>query len=317
MKQLHHLNIRSLKYLAAQIGIAADRLEDLSHRTDHSYRKFEKISPEGKRREFRDPHPQLKDVQRRIDRRILKRLHLPPEIHGSRPGHSPKTLARLHIRERAVLSLDIKDFFPSIRPNRVRRLFEDLGCSPEVCKMLTRLTTHENQLPQGAPTSPTLANLIMVASGLPERLDKLARAHGLNLGFYLDDILLSGSIEPERLKRLLVRIVAGCGFQISHEKLGKGYARLAHQRQEGLGMTLNRKLNAPKCYVRRLRATLHACRTEGPGNRIPSGKSCEQFRESLHGQISYVRSLNPRMADRLLVEFKKISWDEAEASHDR
>jgi len=154
----------------------------------------------------------------------------------------------------------------------------------------------------------------MVASGLPERLASLAREHHLKLGIYIDDILLSGDIEPKRLKRLFVRIVSESGFHLSQKKLEEKYARLAHERQEGPGVTLNRKVNAPKAYVRTLRATLHGCRAEGPLRHVPAGKTCEIFRQSLVGRIAYVRTLNPRTADNLLVEFMRVDWENGGAS---
>lgn len=261
---------------------------------------------------LREPNSQLKDVQKRINERILQRLLLPLEVHGSRKGHSIKTFGEVHTGQSVVMRIDLKDFFPSIRPTRIYQLFSRLGCAPPVARLLTLLTTHQHQLPQGAPTSPSLANLMVVGSGLRTRLKKLAVTHRLNVGLYVDDIMMSGNIEPERLKKLLVRIVSECGFEINREKLGAHFSRRAHERQEGPGVVLNEKVNVRKDYVRRLRATLHACGVKGVGSQIPKGMTREGFRQRLFGQIGHVRWLNRPKGDRLLAEFMRIDWSDAE-----
>lgn len=258
--------------------------------------------------------PPLMQLLGRINKRILQRVRLPDEIHGSRKGHSIKTFATPHRGKPTVLRLDIKSFFPSVRPDRICRLFRNLDCSWEVANTLTRLTTYRHQLPQGAPTSPTLANLVLVDSGLYERLRGFAESRNLDLGFYVDDIQLSGAIEPRRFKRLLLRIVAECGLRVNMQKLDCQFSRLAHERQEALGLTINDKVNPSKDYVRTLRATLHACRTKGVVSQTPEGMTPDQFRRSLLGKIQYVRWLNPRLGEKYVAECDRLKAQEVGAS---
>lgn len=262
----------------------------------------------GKVRNLSVPKPELKEIQKRIDRRILKRVALPDEIHGYRKKRSIKTAAFPHIGKKAIARLDIKDFFPSISPKKIYGLFCVLGCSPDVARLLTLLTTHENQLPQGTSTSPSLANLVLANSGLAVRLHGLARIHNLSLGFYGDDIFLSGEFVPEHFKKLLVKIVSQCGLRVNPKKLETKFARYSHQRQEGLGLTLNRKPNVSKDYLRKLRVELHACRTRGPSTQIPPGKTGNWLRAHILGKIQHLRWLNEELGDKYLLAFQKIEW---------
>jgi RNA-directed DNA polymerase len=131
----------------------------------------------------------------------------------------------------------------------------------------------------------------------------------LRPGIYVDDIYLSGDIEPQRLKKLLVRIISDAGFRVSEEKLDLHYARRSHERQEGPGTVLNRKVNVPKAFVRQVRSALYRCRTKGIAGQVLNDKTADGFRLSLMGKIQHVRWINPTAGDKLLADFHRIDWE--------
>lgn len=193
-----------------------------------------------------------------------------PQAHGFAPGRSVVSNARVHLGRRLVLNLDLLDFFPSIHFGRVRGVFmaRPFEFPVQVATMLAQLCCHRASLPQGAPTSPIISNLI--CRGLDRDLDRLARQHGCRYTRYADDItfstnadrfpdaLVAGAVVVPRvaptLGTPLLGIVARHRFQINPRKTR---ARLRSERQEVTGVVVNTKLNVPRRYVREIRAALH------------------------------------------------------------
>lgn len=165
----------------------------------------------GGTRTIEPPRHLLKHVQRQIHATLLARLWLPDEIHAYRPRRSVQTAIEPHLRKPFLWVADIRNFYPSISAVRVYKMFCQLGCTPEISKLLTRLTTHRHRLPQGAPTSPTLANLYLHFSGLASRLSGLAKQHGLDLTYFGDDILVSSNSPFMHLAPHLAKIIKQSG----------------------------------------------------------------------------------------------------------
>ena len=133
----------------------------------------------GRNRLIRSPHEELKSVQRLILKRLLERLPCHPSVMGFRKGYSIVTNARSHLGSKVILGVDIRDFFPSTRRKRIYTFFRGLGWNREAALALTRLCTFKDGLPQGAPTSPVLSNLVNYPMDC--RLKKLALAFGTTI----------------------------------------------------------------------------------------------------------------------------------------
>jgi retron-type reverse transcriptase len=181
-----------------------------------------------------------------------------------------------------VIRLDLQDFFTSTTATRVTDYFLAIGWQRDAADLLTRLVTHNGSLPQGAPTSPRLSNLLNIR--LDSRLDALARTRGMNYTRYADDITFSGKAEdvvktkrpnprviqeempdPDRTARTTdvihaaKRILKDEGYQIHvHKKL-----RIARRgdRQIVTGLVVNDKVNLPRAKRRWLRAVEHHLKT--------------------------------------------------------
>jgi retron-type reverse transcriptase len=227
------------------------------------YHTFTVPKRSGKTRRFDAPDPSLKELQRRILHRLLKRLRTHPAAVGFESGLSIVTNARSHIDQAVVIRMDLKDFFNSTTSERVYRYFRAIGWNHEAGLLLRGLCTHEGSLPQGAPTSPRLSNLVNV------RLD--ARLSGLGLRFgamytrYADDLTFSLSVDDAEAVHSLIgmtkAIVAEYGYRLHMRR--KLHIRRRHDQQIVTGLVVNQSVNLPRRTRRWLRAVEHRRRTGG------------------------------------------------------
>ena len=290
------------------------------------------------------PKARLKEIQRWLLREILDQVPVHDAAHGFTRGRSAIGHAGLHTGQAAVLRLDLKDFFASVAAGRVYGIFRTLGYAPAVAHVLTGFTTNTvprrvwsevpgsteahlvqprfrlgrqlagPHLPQGAPSSPALANL--AAFGLDRRLAGLAAASGLRYSRYADDLTFSG---PDRLRRRRARfeelatgIIREEGFAVNR---GKSVLRCAGGRQSVCGIVVNVRPNVVRGEYDRLRATLHNAARLGPASQNRSG--VPDFEAHLRGRISWIASVNPDRGRKLQRQLAQIDWSRGPARGDR
>ena len=203
------------------------------------------------------PVAELKKIQRQILRRVLGGLKIHPCATGFCRGHSIVSNALPHVGKAAIVRMDLKDFFPSTPAKRVKLFFEAIGWSSESADLLTRLCTHDGALPQGAPTSPKLSNLLN--QHLDARLARLAEALHASYTRYADDITYSLEEDSAGAIRHLVHFTAIVareeGYQVhQREKL---YVRRKKDRQVVTGLVVNERINLPREIRRWLRSVEH------------------------------------------------------------
>jgi hypothetical protein len=239
----------------------------------------------GKIRPIAVPLEPFYSVSKRLQT-LLSRIALPVYLHGGIKGHSPKTNAFFHIGKAAVLKFDLQDFFPRIRPGQVYEMFlERLGCSRIVARVLTRLVTLDGGLPQGSPTSTTVANLIIVP--LAERLNTLAMSHGSDYGQFVDDGAISGPSYIERLRPLIEKIIRQEGFRAS-PKPHKRLTLYWYQEQVVTGVKVNRQIDAPREKIQEVSSLLDDI--EG---RVRAAQELSESQiRSLTGKIQNIGNLN-------------------------
>lgn len=286
----------------------------------------------GRPRLIEVPKHHLKEIQRRLTKEILMRLPVHDAAHAYRTGRSILTNATPHVGQRLVLRLDLRDFFPSLRASRVHALFRTAGYSAPVARLLTGLCTNVvpgdvlarapgretrysdrfteeplrvPHLPQGAPTSPALANLC--AYRLDCRLAGLARAAGAGYTRYADDLVFSGNesfaISSRRFYLAVCAIALEEGFAVNYRKTRfQGISA----RQRVTGVVVNVHPNIDRRTFDVLKATLHNCVRFGP---TPQNReSHEDFRAHLLGRIAHVAQLHPERGRRLREMFDRIDW---------
>ncbi len=263
--------IKTERDLAEFFAISEFELKRFCIRTQGFYHSFERPKKSGKgMRIISAPSEALKELQRKIKRDILDLLETHSSCMGYKKGFSIVDNAAPHVGQRFVLNLDIKDFFQSISSARVAGYFCSLGYSEEVSVLLSRICCYKNALPQGAPTSPSLANLI--CSKLDRRLCGVARKNGLVYTRYCDDITISGGafVKPG-LQHFIQGIIAEEGFEVNKDK-----TRLLSRRscQTVTGLVVNEKVSIPRKRRRLIRAILHQSelgRSPGMCNNYVSG----------------------------------------------
>ncbi|UCD73971.1 MAG: RNA-directed DNA polymerase [Phycisphaerales bacterium] len=239
--------------LARRLGVDLDTLISFQPR----YTEFNIPKRGGGQRRILAPERPLKSFQRVILRRVLALLVSHPAANGFERGKSIITNARLHIGKPVVVRMDIRDFFTSTTDKRAEHFFRRIGWDKPAAKLLTKLCTYEGGLPQGAPTSPRLANLVNYR--LDTRLDRLAAKAGAMYSRYADDLTFSfDRDEPGRIRsfiRLVRRIVSDEGYHV--HKRRKMSVRRRHQQQCVTGLVVNERINLPRATRRRLRAIAH------------------------------------------------------------
>lgn len=278
------------------------------------------------------PHPRLRALQRTVLRGLLAPIPLHPAAHGFVPGRSAVSGARLHTGSEVVVNLDLAAFFAHVTPGRVFGVLRQAGFTEAVAHRLTGLCTHAvpvgviaemppggdtadrfalrkalavPHLPQGAPTSPVLANLAL--RRLDSRLSGWAGAFDAVYTRYADDLAFSGGAELARRADAFVRgaarIVADEGHALNRLKT---HVHRAGVRQSVTGVVVNQHANIPRRDLDALKAVLHNCVVHGPGDQNRGGHA--DFRAHLMGRVAWVASVNPARGAKLRAMFERISW---------
>jgi len=297
------LGIRSPRHLADILKVPPDTLEEVSVSSSKNYRPFMLAKPPRpfERRYVPRPRPidnplqDLKWIQQRIYRRLLKPICFPSHILGAVRNRSVMDNAERHLASNLLVTLDVRQCFPSITNAHIYRVWSEfLRCSPPVARMLTRLTTFDRHLPQGAPTSPLLANLFiwMIDKPIRATCEQLVVAYST----WIDDLAFSGGrardlIEPS------ISLLADNGLKVKREKIrimGPRAVKLLTGTRLGLS-----EGRAPKEKISRVRAGIHNLRVG-----LVSPNDEERYIVSLLGQLRFIHQLCPRDASFCAGELK-------------
>ena len=325
--------ITSVPELCEWLGIGGDTLQWLSApwRGDEEcgqYR-YRWIARRGKLpRLIEAPLPVLKAVQRRILEGILERIPAHDAAHGFVKGRGIVSFAKPHTGQRCVLRMDVQDFFPTIRRGRVLRVFLTAGFPESVASFLANFCTaitpaavragipgeegwamrsrlRERHLPQGAPTSPALANLC--AFTVDARLSGLAAKFAARYTRYADDMLFSGGEEFRRDVRrcevLVGAILLEEGFTAAHRKTRIMPSGVS---QRAVGLVLNEHAALPRRERDRLKAILTNCQRHGPESQNRAGHA--DFRAHLLGCIAHAAHVHPATGAKLRALFEGVEW---------
>ena len=184
---------------------------------EKEYSEFDISKKTGGIRKLSAPSARLKFVQKAINEKILAKQPLHRSCHGFTRKKSIVTNAKPHTGKEVLINIDLKDFFPSISAGRVYGIFLSLGFEVEVARFLTRITTYKSCLPQGAPTSPALANL--TCRRLDSRLAGLSKKLKARYTLYADDLTFSGKENIITGIPLIRQIIKDEGFVVAQKKV--------------------------------------------------------------------------------------------------
>ncbi|HET9532986.1 MAG TPA: reverse transcriptase family protein [Blastocatellia bacterium] len=317
--------------IAEAMGITVGELRFLAFSRKTStvshYVRFKIPKKTGGHRLISAPQPRLKQAQRWILQNILERVEAHDAAHGFRAGRSIVSNARTHVGAEVIINLDLKDFFPSVEYNRVKGLFRSLGYSEAAASIFGLLATGpdveeveldgktyyvattQRRLPQGAPTSPALTNIM--CRRLDRRLSNMASELGFTYTRYADDLTFSASGDDLRnicnVLRRAGDIIAHEGFAV-HPKKTRVLRRA--RRQEVTGIVVNSYPNVCRRELRKFRAVLYQVEKDGP-----EGKRWGNSRDviaSLLGFANYVYMVNPEkgaeLQSRVRAIIDKYGW---------
>lgn len=308
-KKARH-KLRTISDLARHLEVSCGYVQEMVAmlETDASrlYRSWDQTKSSGGTRPIDGPKDKLKYLQKRVNEKILQRTRVSRIAKGGVRGSRLKDNLLPHLGQPMVANFDLKNFFSNITHRQVYRTFVSMGASPDVARVLTRLTTFKGRIPQGAPTSPMLANLVAGYGGmlsLDERIIGLCKKYRFHPTRWIDDISLSGSSFLEKFESTLERIMEQSGFTPNKKKTNFASKNTS---QIVTGHLVNIKPNTRKQPGREIRAMLHKCRTLGP-ERCAEG-SVDHLKSSLRGRIAHIASINPDTGTKLLFEFNSIQW---------
>jgi RNA-directed DNA polymerase len=281
-----------------------DLVTILTNREAH-YSTFRIAKRRGGSRVIEAPSTTLKHVQRYVRRYMTSRMPASDNAHGFRRGRSIKTNARPHVGAPLVVRYDITDFFGSVKEAHVRAQFRRAGYSKSVASLLTQVCTLRGALPQGAPTSPDLANL--AAFRLDQRLQGLAEKRQLVYTRYADDLTFSGEgVRDAKTRRSIEYIIRDSGFAPNEKKT----AYLSQGTQQRVtGLVVNQKLNWPRDTRRWLRQELYYLEKHGQDSHSARrGYTRARYREFIYGHVYALFAVRPDEASGYLERLDRVSW---------
>lgn len=307
--------VGSLRNLEFRLGEKRDNLRELLKsrgllyhpfelpKKQHPYpgkkRILEAQTARPKYRQIDNPAQQLKIIQRRILRRILSEVDLPAYMFGAVAGKTLVQHAEQHVKNQSttVVRMDISSYYPNITCGHVYSVWRNvLGCPPPVAKLLTELTTFDFHLPQGAPTSPALANIFLASIYAPVCL--ACEQKDLTITAWVDDLIFSGA--AARTVMVKVReVLAANGLKTAPRKreiLGTKNVKVI------TGVRLGRfTTRASREKMSELRAALH---------RLATGKvkpdELDRYRQNLAARIAHVASIHKGDAEKLRCQARTL-----------
>ena len=316
-------NCSTALQLAELMGISLNELRFLCYTNEVSktthYQRFGIHKKTGGVRLISAPMPRLKRLQYWVLDNILQKVPLSDHAHGFVTNRSIVTNAQPHVGKKIVINMDLKNFFPTVAYPRIRGLFINQGYNDEVATLLAlicsepetqtvemdgqRYFIHSKQrfLPQGAPTSPNISNIICYR--LDKRLQGLAKKYGFTFTRYADDLTFS-SQQSDKVMPLLnwvKAIVSEEGFTVHPDK-----TRIMHKgvRQEVTGIVVNDQLSVNRKHLKQFRALLFQIKKDGYGDKT-WGKGGSLL-PTIKGYAHFVKMVNPSKGQQFLKQIDDI-----------
>jgi len=301
VKKRQFLNINTINELALQLKLSADFLIKLGDQIDNNYKIFKKNDKKGKERTFFNGSRNLKIAHNKINK-LFDCVEYPESIQGGIVGKSIFTNASIHSGKKYVANFDISNFFPSIDYHVVYIGFRFQKCSPDVSRLLTRLTTAKANLPQGFATSPKISGLILFE--VDRRLTNLLKRYGLKHSFWIDDLTISGNYPIKKFENIINKIFKQSGFKLND----KTKFTNSKQKQTCTGLTINYQPNADKSIREKVRKELYLCKKFGVDNFLNEHNIIidkDKYLKTLAGKISFLYSVNSKYLN-YKKDFQKI-----------
>lgn len=268
--------------------------------TTYFYRYFEIKKKNGKIRKLAEPLPSLKEIQKWILNEILYNVKVSKHAKGYIPKRGLFEHLKYHKNEEIVLTLDIDNFFTNIKFDLVFKVFSNLGYSNNVSYILSKLCTLDNALPQGAPTSPYISNIILY--DFDNCISAYCKKNNIKYTRYADDLAFSGNFESKELIELIKENLKNLNLKINRDKT---QLMKKNTQQIVSGVVVNEKIQIPKTIRNKIRNEMFYINKFGIKSHLEKiNEHRENYVLHLLGKINYLLYLNPK--DEEFIRYKQI-----------
>ncbi|WP_132722409.1 reverse transcriptase family protein [Tenacibaculum sp. M341] len=319
-------------HLAYSIGIEPYRLINLIRDRDDLYNTYKVRKKSGGYRWIMSPMEELKIVQTWIKVNILDKVNIHESANGFIKDRSIVTNANKHVKKETILNIDLYRFFDTISEKRVYHLFKKLGYTEKLSYDFSRLLCvntpkkywkeikRENRLrkkvirmkpsvlPQGAPTSPIISNLLCLK--LDQVLYKYCEKSNLDYTRYADDITISGNKKSMPKLKKIKSIIRQNGFTVNINKIR---FTSKHKKQTVTGLTVNDGVYVDKRIIKEINQELYYCIKYGYKSHLEfkfkDSKIKSNYKDWLYGKICFVYSVEKEKGQQLLKKFNMIDWN--------
>ena len=302
-KNLHNKQVPIVfndKHLSFLLGYEEKYLKKAVTHTSKFYRNFSIAKKSGKPRGISEPLPNLKDIQSWILHNMLSKVGISKYAKAYIQGKGIKHNVRFHVKQKMLFTADISNFFPSLPLYEVEKVFLNFGYTEKLANLLAKLCCKSGSLPQGAPTSPYLSNLIMF--DIDNKIGDFCAIRKIRYTRYADDMSFSGDFNLMELKSYLIGILSEKNLKLNTQK-----CRLMSRNtiQMVTGIVVNEKPQVAKVERHRLRQELYYIQKFGLVSHLSHrGINDHNYLKHLFGKVGYVNFINPK--DQEFVTYKSI-----------
>lgn len=291
--------IYNITHLSSLVGYNKEYMSRAVKFTKSYYRDFEIKKRNGKMRGISEPLPSLKEIQQWILKNILYKVEVSPFAKAYIPGVTLKENLRFHKKQPMVYTLDLVNFFASIKRIDIEKIFRKIGYSSSVSNLLSKLCCKDGYLPQGASTSPCLSNIFFVSAD--ELISDYCFHRKIRYTRYADDLTFSGSFDEKELLNIVSDVVKAIGLKINNDKTK---LMKSNMRQTVTGVVVNDKPQVVFHKRNELRQEVYYIKKLGIDAHIKNRNINQRnYLEHLLGKINFILQINP--ADQEFSEYKK------------
>jgi RNA-directed DNA polymerase len=281
--------IYNINHLAYLCRYRAAYINKALANTPYYYRTFQINKSNGSKRTIQEPLPGLKEIQLWVLKNILEKIPISRFAKAYRKNIQLRENVRFHTNQPLVLTLDIRDFFGTITRKQVEVVFRSVGYSSSIAKALSKLCSLHDRLPQGAPTSPYLSNVVF--RELDQEISSYCCKHNIRYTRYADDMAFSGDFEPFDVIRQVESGIQQAGFRLHTQKTK---IMKPHQRQVVTGVVVNRKSQVSNEYRKQIRQSMYYIRKYGLESHAKMvGMKTPDLLAKLKGKIQFALQLQP------------------------
>ena len=282
--------ITESSHFSMLVGFTHEYICRMAYGANSFYRHFTIKKSNGKDRNIDEPLPDLKCVQKWILQEILYKIPVSKYAKAFVPGQSLKHNVRFHRAQDAVVTVDVKDFFPTINIKRIHQVFLNIGYKDKIAWFLSNLCCLNNSLPQGAPTSPCLSNIVM--RGIDHKLGEYCLSKKYRYTRYADDLTFSGDKSVIMIIPFVSNLLYENGFTLNPTK-----TRVAKKnaRQEITGIVVNEHLQIPKSKRKVIRQEIYYIEKFGLDSHLNHiNETRQNYLRHLLGKVNFACFINPK-----------------------